>query len=336
MTNIGQTTNKGIELVLDARIVERQNFSFNMSFNIAFNESNIDKLGENDFFLESSGWNNDVGADYLVRVGEPVGLMWGFVTDGFYTVDDFDYNSATGAYTLKPGVADNSGITFAGFGPGSVKFKNLGDPVDVDGIPAPDGDKVTFESDRTIIGNANPKHIGGINFSFIYKNIDAGIFMNWVYGNDVYNANKIEFTSQYRKYTNMLSDMSPDERWRKINESGVVITDPVELAALNENATIWTPAQGRYLFHSWAVEDGSFLRINNITLGYTMPSKLLNRIFIENLRIYATVNNIFTFTNYSGYDPEVDTRRSTPMTPGVDYSAYPRSKMFLIGVNVSL
>ena len=207
---------------------------------------------------------------------------------------------------------------------------------DEDGNPVDDGNQVTNEDDRTIIGNANPKHLGGFNIMMVYKGFDLSVFMNWVYGNDIYNANKIEFTSGYRAYTNMLESMNSGNRWMTINAEGEVVNDPAELAGLNANATIWKPPEGNYLFHSWAVEDGSFLRINNITLGYTLPESLLNKIFIKKLRIYTTVNNLYTFTRYSGYDPEVNTRRRTPMTPGVDYSAYPRSRMMIFGVNLTL
>jgi len=337
MTNIGQTTNKGLEIILNGSIIEQTNFNLSASFNISFNRNNIDHLGEQDFFLESSGWNNDVGADYIVMVGQPVGMMYGFVTDGYYTVSDFTWDPDLEEYILNEGIADNSGILFAGFGPGSVRFADLADPIDPDGVIVPDGNKVTFEDDRVIIGNSNPKHIGGFNIQAAFWRFDASVFLNWVYGNDIYNANKIEFTSQYRKYTNLLSVMSMEQRYRYINDEGVdVYGDPDALAALNSEASIWAPPQGRYLFHSWAVEDGSFLRVNNITIGYTLPGTLTKRISIERLRIYATGNNLFTFTNYSGFDPEVNTRRSTPLTPGVDYSAYPRSRALLVGINVTL
>ncbi len=331
--NIGQTTNKGIELALNAYIVDTRDFKLTTNFNISFNRNMVDDLGGMDNFLASSGWSNDVGSDYIVQVGEPVGLMYGFETDGFYTVDDFDY--VNGQYVLKPGIADNSNVTTFGFGPGSVKFVDQTSPLDADGNPIDDGNMVTFEDDRIVIGNSNPKHIGGMNIMMNYKGFDLSVFLNWVYGNSIYNANKIEFTSGYRTYTNLLDLVNSDNRWMTVDLEGNVVTDPVSLAELNSNATIWKPTEGRSLFHSWAVEDGSFLRINNVTLGYTIPNRLTQRVMISNLRLYATVNNLFVFTNYTGYDPEVDTRRSTPLTPGVDYSAYPRSRMYLFGVNLT-
>jgi TonB-linked SusC/RagA family outer membrane protein len=335
MQNIGQTSNRGLEMVLDAYIIEKPDFNLSVNFNIAFNKSRVDKLSEYDLREEQSEWNNDIGTDYIVRVGDPVGLMYGFITDGFYTVDDFDYDEVTQTYTLKDGVADNERLLNSTLGPGTIKFRNLAGPIDEDGNPVDDGNQVTNEDDRTVIGNANPKHIGGFNIMMAYKGIDLSLFVNWVYGNDIYNANKIEFTSGYKAYTNMLGIMNSENRWMTINEQGEVVNDPVKLAALNENATIWKPPTGNYLFHSWAVEDGSFLRINNVTLGYTLPESLLSKVLIRKFRIYATANNLHTFTRYSGYDPEVNTRRDTPMTPGVDYSAYPRSRMIILGLNLT-
>ncbi|HMP93191.1 MAG TPA: TonB-dependent receptor, partial [Phnomibacter sp.] len=128
-----------------------------------------------------------------------------------------------------------------------------------------------------------------------------------------------------------------NNRWKTIDDQGNVVTDPEQLAKLNANASIWQPLRSASSFyvHSWAIEDGSFLRVNNITLGYTIPQKITERVKIRSFRLYATVNNLYVFTNYTGYDPEVNTRRNTPLTPGVDYSAYPRSRAFIAGVNVT-
>jgi len=330
--NIGQTTNYGIEITSEAYIIEKSDFRLSANFNIAFNHSRVDKL---DGILKrsyySSGWNNDIAYDYVVAVGQPVGLIYGFVTDGFYTVDDFTYDPGTGDYTLKPGIANNSQLLNAELTPGSIKFKNIASPED----GSDDGNAVTNEDDRTVIGNANPKHIGGYNLMMQYKMFDLSVFLNWVYGNDIYNANRIEFSSGYRAYTNLTEDMNSQNRWMTVNSEGTVVTDPAELTALNAGVKIWKPTTGNYLMHSWAVEDGSFLRINNITLGITIPPKLTSRMYIKSLRFYMTGSNLLTFTKYSGYDPEVDTRRSTPLTPGVDYSAYPRSRSLILGLNLN-
>jgi TonB-dependent starch-binding outer membrane protein SusC len=135
--------------------------------------------------------------------------------------------------------------------------------------------------------------------------------------------------------TNLLSVM--DGRWRNVNAEGEVVTDPAALAELNQNATLWSPltTASSFYVHSWAIEDGSFLRLNNVTLGYSLPQSVFSKLKIKNFRLYATVNNIAVWTNYSGYDPEVNTRRGSGMTPGVDFAAYPRSRGYIAGLNIT-
>lgn len=324
--NVGSTQNRGVEFQLSGTPMQKKDFTWNANFNISFNKNKIKSLGSyQNFYLQNSGWlGGNFPADYIVRVGDPVGSMWGFITDGWYGIDEFNYNTTTKVYTLKTGIASNATITSNPVQPGVLKFKDL------------NGDSVINDKDRTIIGNANPKFFGGLNQQFTYKNFDLNIFVNFQVGGDVYNANKLEFTSGYTPNANLLSLMN--ERWTNINAAGQVVKDPAELAALNANAKIWTPSKqaNSFILHSWAIEDGSFLRINNVTLGYTLPTSLVKKARIQKLRIYGTVNNLHVFTKYSGYDPEVSTRRSSGVTPSVDYSAYPRSRSFIIGVNLSL
>ena len=118
-------------------------------------------------------------------------------------------------------------------------------------------------------------------------------------------------------------------------EDGTISNDPAELAAMNAHTTMWSPYTSRMIFSDWAVEDGSFLRLNTLTLGYTLPKSLLNKARIESLRFYVTGYNVALWTNYSGYDPEVSTIRRTNLSPGVDYSAYPRSRQLVFGVNLN-
>ncbi len=327
--NVGATRNTGVEIQLNGTPIANSTFTWRANFNISFNKNKIETLGPfQRAFLFSSGWaGGNQPFDYLVRVGEPVGTIWGLLTDGYYTIDDFDY--AGGVYTLKSGAPDNSSVTATPPQPGVLKFKDISGP---EGKP----DGVVDNFDRTIIGNTQPKFFGGFNQQFTYKNFDLSVFVNFQVGNDVYNANKLEFTSGYTINSNILDMMN--NRWRTIDNEGQVVTDPAALAALNANATLWQPLRSAASFyvHSWAIEDGSFLRVNNVTLGYTLPRKLMSRIQVNNFRVYATVNNLYILTNYSGYDPEVNTRRNSPLTPGVDYSAYPRSRAYIVGVNLSL
>lgn len=338
--NIGKTSNKGLEFQLNAVIARKTNgLNWSANFNIAFNENKVVALGQGqDYFYPGASWGvSGQPTDYIEKIGSPVGSFWGLVADGFYKVSDFDYNTSTGAYTLKAGVVNNSGIIGV-VQPGSMKFKDISGP---NGIP--DG-VIDLNNDRKIIGNPTPKFTGGLNQMFTYKNWDASVFVNFSYGNDIYNANKIEFTNGYTNNSNMLDIMK--DRWKVVTETGATAQwvngttvygiAPDALTALNANAKIWQPLKGAGAFYpsSWAIEDGSFLRINNITIGYSLPAKTISRLRMSKLRFYVTGNNLAMFTNYTGFDPEVSVR-SSPLTPGLDYSAYPKSRSFVFGLNAS-
>lgn len=323
--NVGSTSNNGFEAQLNTTIINTKNFNWSASFNISFNQNKVLSLGKQNSFLVSSGWaGSNNPSDYIVKVGAPVGSMYGLVNDGFYTVDDFNYDATTQTYTLKDKVVDDSKVTGLDPQPGIIKYKDQ----DGDGV-------VDYNTDAKIIGNANPDFFGGLNQQFVFKNFDLSVFVNFQYGNDIYNANKIEFASGYTPNANLLS--IENNRWKTVDANGNVVTDPTQLAALNKNATLWRPITTGSAFYpqSWGVEDGSFARINNITFGYTLPRQLTKQAGIQKFRAYVTLNNLAVITNYSGYDPEVNTRRSTPMTPGIDFSAYPRSTSYIFGVNVT-
>ncbi|RYE59376.1 MAG: SusC/RagA family TonB-linked outer membrane protein, partial [Sphingobacteriales bacterium] len=333
--NLGKTSNKGIEIQLSGIVSESRNFSYNINANVAFNKNKIVSLGldqnGNPFssYPASSGGVN--GEDFLVQVGGALGQYYGYVSDGRYKLEDFDvtFHSSTNSYTykIKPGVPNARAIALGGKDPqpGDMKLKKLSNTP---------GDDITA-ADRTVLGNAFPTFAGGINQQFRYKNFDLSIFMNFSVGNETYNANKTEFTGQYLyKDNNMLSDVA--NRWKWFDDAGQRVTNPDQLAEMNKNTSFWTPPGGQYILTSYAIEDGSFLRISNVTLGYSLPQGLITRTGIfSRFRVYATVNNLYTFTKYSGYDPEANTRRSSPLTPGVDYAAYPRSRYILAGLEVS-
>jgi hypothetical protein len=335
--NVGKTSNRGVELQLGGTVIQGRNFSWTANFNISTNRNKVEALapGQKQFFPDASWGVSGQPADYLVKVGEPLGSIYGLVTDGFYTTNDFTYDPYSRIYTLRAGVTNSGGVTGIAQ-PGSIKFKDL------------NGDgRIDLDNDRKIIGNANPKFTGGLNQAFTYKNWDASVFVNFSVGNDVYNANKIEFTNGYVNNANMLAIMS--DRWKTVLPNGqtaewvetrtingtaqqvVLGVAPEELSRLNANARIWMPLKGTGAFypHSWAVEDGSFLRLNNVTIGYTVP---MGNKGIKKLRFYFTGNNLGIITAYTGYDPEVSVRNSQ-LTPGLDYSAYPKSRTYLFGVN---
>ncbi len=339
--NVGSTRNRGIELTLNAPVVSTKDFSLNIGGNIAYNQNRVTDLGGLESIKAQSYWaSTEIGDDYIVQVGQPLGNMYGYQMDGFYSVDDFTWDGAK--WVLNDGVPDASAIIGAAYmRPGAPKYKDIAKNVeekDAEGnvIGYTTDGKITA-ADRTVIGNAAPDFTGGFNFSGYYKGFDFSANFNFMIGNQVYNANKIEFTSSRKYYNrNLLNVMDVDKRWTNVDwTTGELITDPDQLKAVNAGKTMWNPAIGNAVFSDWAVEDGSFLRLQSATIGYTLPEKLTEKVHIRKLRIYVTGTNLFCLTKYSGYDPEVDTRRATPLTPGVDYSAYPKSIGFVAGLNLT-
>ena len=325
--NVGSTRNRGIELTLNAPVVQTKDISFNIGANIAFNRNKVTDLGGLSNIMAQSYWaSTEIGNDYIVEVGQPLGNMYGYVSDGRYEVDDFDWNGSK--WVLKDGVADCSAVIGDAYmRPGAMKLKN---------IDGSEDNKVTV-ADRKIIGNALPDFTGGFNFSLYVKGFDLSANFNFMIGNQVYNANKIEFTSSRKFYNrNLLQSMNVDKRWTNIDwNTGEMINDPETLKTLNAGTTMWSPAVGNAVFSDWAVEDASFLRLQNLTIGYSLPAKVIEKAYLTKVRFYVTGTNLFCLTNYSGYDPEVDTRRATPLTPGVDYSAYPKAIGVVAGVNLA-
>lgn len=343
LQNEGSVLNTGMEYQLTGTIIQSTNFRWIGNFNISFNKNTIESLGGQQSFTYNSGWFSSTNApnDFLVKVGQQVGTMYGLKNDGYYTLADFNtspysnanYPWATTQYTLKPGIP-TSAISTATIVPGTEKFADI------------NHDGIINASDYTVIGHALPKFIGGFNQQFTYKHFDASVFLNFSYGNQVYNYNKAEYSSTYSVGANLLSAF--DNRWLTINpNTGAQIegyngttaigASPAVIASINKNPKYWIPTIGADWDNpsSYDVENGSFLRLNNVTIGYTFPKTMLSSVGIASLRVYVTGNNLGTITGYSGYNPDVSTARTSPLTPGVDYAAYPPARTYLFGVNVT-
>ena len=305
MQNIGKIRNRGLELSFNSTNIDRKNFLWQTNFNISFIENKLISLADGtDYVQTRSGFDSNFTAnDYIAIVGESLGLIYGYEWDGLYQANDFTV-TPEGKYILKEGVVDNPSYT-AGVQPGVVKY------VDQTG----DG-KITSE-DRTVIGNALPKWYGGITNTFSFYGVDFSFMFQYNYGNDIYNATRVFATQSRRGRVNMLAEVA--DRWTPTNANNTV------------------PKYDGYVtndIYSRFVEDGSFLRLKNVTLGYTLPSKLTKKAKISKIRIYASAQNLYCFNNYSGFDPEVSTAGNNPMTPGLDWGAYPKSRIFTMGLDL--
>ena len=330
--NIGKTSNRGFEFSTNWHAINTKDYGLTVSANISFNKNKVVSLGGDIQSIDniSTGWaSTEIDQDFIIKTGNPIGQIWGYKSDGRYEVSDFDIpaSQAAGKWILKEGVADDNAVLGAAVQPGMMKL------VDVNG----DG-VITAKEDRQIIGDTNPTCTGGFTISGRAKGFDLTASFNFSIGNDVYNANKLEFTqtSKY-SYRNLVTDMEQGKRWTFLNSNGDFLNfnNADELAAVNANTTMWSPYTGKYVLTDYGVEDASFLRLATLTLGYTLPKSILKKLHVETLRIYATCYNVFCITGYSGYDPEVSAIRRTNLTPGVDYSAYPKSRQFLIGLNLN-
>ena len=299
--NIGNVQNQGLEFTLNTLNVKTKSFTWNSSFNISTNANKVLALADGQRSMTSSLTLFPNVPAYITMVGQPLGLMYGYISDGLLQESDF-YKDASGNYTLKPNVAvDRPSVQ-----PGYMKFRDLNHDGKIDA------------NDRTIIGNSNPKFIGGFNNNFVWKDFDMTLYFQWSYGNDILNGNKYAYTAVSIANSNGSTDLL--RRWTPAN----VNTDIPVAGSQRANNT----------YNSWMVEDGSYFRFKSLQLGYTFPKKVMKMIGISKLRVYTTLNNIYVLTGYSGFDPEVSTQFSN-MTRGFDYSSYPRSLSAVFGLNAN-
>ena len=331
--NLGSIRNRGVEIVLNSTNIRNKDFAWTMDFNIAFNRSKVlDIYGDSETTYFIQDYNSRMG--FKIEKGKPLGQFYGLVYDGIYTTNDFAQN-ADGSYTLKDGVASLKGFNRASVKPGDAKYVAVAGETDDNGNP------VWSTNDRTVIGNAAPDFTGGWNHTLTYKGFDLNVFMTFAVGGDVFNMSTQRFIGPYLANQNTISTMK--DRFMLIDpETGKESTNLQRLAELNPHqfskSAMWNISTNNKTaisdHSSYYIEDGSYLRLSTITLGYTLPKNIVKRAKISNARIYCTLNNIYTFTDYTGYDPEVSATNSA-LTPGIDNSSYPRSKSWVLGVNLT-
>lgn len=347
--NMGKTQNTGIEATVTWHAVNKKDFGLDLNANVGFNKNEIKSLGDMKDFGMNSGWaSTEIGNDYWIAVGGQVGEIRGYKNAGRYEVDDFvGYDESGKKWILRDGIIDGS-YALGSIRPGTMKIESTTQHWDEaqgewvwnsTGTTEKDGKKADgkiSDDDNTIIGNVNPKFFGGFGINLRAYGFDLSANFNFSVGNDIYNANKIEYTSTSKySYRNMSTIMADGQRWTNLNADGTLCNDPEQLKTMNANTTMWSPLMQRFTLTDWAIEDASFLRLNTLTLGYTLPKKLTMKAHISSLRFYATCYNVFTLTNYTGTDPESDCIRKNALTPCVDYSGYPRSRQFVFGLNLN-
>ena len=316
--NIGKIRNKGLEFSLKTININKKNFSWSTDFNISFIDNElVSLLDGTDYMQVRTGFDsNNTNNDYIAIVGQPLGNMYGYEFDGVYQVSDFVITPG-GDMKLRDGVVDNTSHVGVAPEPGFVKYKDqLTVDTDGDGVPDKGDGKIT-SADRTIIGNGYADWYGGMTNTFHFYGFDLSVVMQFSYGNDVFNVTRYRTTKTTENGLNMLSEVK--DRWTLHNAS---------------NAVPAVRGMTMHDIYSRFIEDGSYLRLKNVTLGYSFPSKWMSRIKVSKLRLYASANNLYCFTNYSGYDPEVNGKNS-PLMPGLDNCAYPKNTAYTMGLEIT-
>lgn len=309
--NVGSVENKGLEISITTKNIQTKDFSWTSSANISFNKNKVLALGEDGSAIQRSipwdnSWRNT--SAYITRVGDELGLMYGYESLGTYKYEDFDLNTTTNKYTLKPTVATNGNARVA-IQPGDAKYKDL------------NGDLSITTSDYTIIGKGQPIHTGGFSNNFTYKGFDLNVFLQWSYGSDILNANKLIFEGNSRNQGYLNQFASYNDRWSAENPTSDI-----------PRTRGYTGAIGGY--SSAIVEDGSFLRLKTVSLGYNFESEFTKKLRLKSMRFYVSGQNLITWTKYTGSDPEVNSYGSA-LTSGFDFSSYPRARTIVFGTNVS-
>lgn len=292
LRNSGSVENKGLEFSVDALTLSKKDFQWKTIFNISFNRNKIISLGS-DIKEQYAANISTRDAPFIQVAGHPIGALYGYVEDGYYDNEAEVRNSLVYA---------NQGDAVIRRMIGEVKYKNL----DADG-------SAISATDRSFIGDVNPDYTFGFTNNFQYKNFDLSVFINGVQGNDIINMNRV-FMGNLGTSKNITREILAGA-WAEGKD--------------NSTAT-WPKAERQFwrslLFSRRFVEDGSFVRIKNITLGYTLPAKMIKG--INSIRLSAGVNNLYTFTNYSGYDPEINSYGDNPALFGVDLGGYPNSRTY--------
>jgi TonB-linked SusC/RagA family outer membrane protein len=296
LKNVGAVENRGVELAINAVPLEGA-FTWNTNFNITFNRNKVINLGELSFIYPSQPDQEESGIHLgrIIQVGEPLGTFFGYVFDGIFSTTDDIASSA------QPTAE-----------PGDMRFKDISGPAGT-----PDGQ--INDLDRVIIGCAQPDFFGGFGNTFTYKHFELNINTVFSYGNDIYNGTRVRMEDMQGAINMFASTVN---RWTQQNQNNTMPRMYRSKAVMRVS--------------SQYVEDGSYLRIQNIALGYKVPSRTLSFTkYVTGLRLYASLQNFFTFTGYSGNNPEVSRYGSDNLGSGYDNFTYPLPKTVIFGLNIN-
>jgi TonB-dependent starch-binding outer membrane protein SusC len=326
MANVGSVQNKGIELTINTLNIRNKNFTWETSFNISANRNKVLDLGSVESFFADPGNGNVAVNSFIIKKGEAIGTMWGYQYTGVYQYSDFvnfyNVDPVSGRMTLKPieesaqiyaanrktltlmpGVVQRAGITPE---PGNAKYKDI------------TGDGIVNEFDKGVIGRSEPVCFGGMTNTFNYKGLFLSFFLRYSIGNNIFNGSFAEMTMSN-------TNRSKTEKlwlnaWKPLSES-------------NGYPYMYDTDGNQKIPSTLMVEDGSYIKLSDISVGYNLPSKVCSRLGVKDIGVSVSAKNLYTLTKYSGYDPEIS--NSDPLSIGWDRFNYPQSRTVLATLNVS-
>jgi hypothetical protein len=309
-TNLGSIQNSGVELNVSAIIFDKSRFGWSLDANIGFNKSKAIEIGPE--LALDPGVVSGVGTSAIIRNGQPIGQWYGYQTNGIW--QSYQEIQASGLTNIN-------GQAISAVRPGTRKFIDQ------------NGDHVIDANDRVILGLGQPKFSGGFTNTLRYKAFSLNMVIQYSYGNKVYNANRVSLEAG-RNPTNMAQSLAGS--WRP-SLYDMTTGQLVEQGNPNNQYRMPGGPEELKMLSDW-IEDGSFVRLADLTLSYDVPLKKMKRAGITGLSIFASGKNLWISTDYYGYDPEVNTRQGSfgDLMPSLDFASYPRSRMYSLGLKLKL
>ena len=332
VANIGRMENKGIDIALTSYNVRKNNFSWTTNLTFTLNRNMIKELEKEQATMWGNlYWYSEFQTATMTRAGHPIGVFYGYITDGLFeneqdilshAVQVLDQSSVTPTNPVGKNLADRRDGVWIG----DVKFRDIS------------GDGKIDTEDQTVIGDPNPDFTGGLNNSFTYGPFDLVVYLTGSYGADILNYQRVEIEGMTSIYNNQTKAVDNRARFALNNPSGSDI-DPSNVYLANPGTTIPRYATSdnnrNNRMSDRFIEDGSYLRIQNVSLSYTIPPVFTRRYRVEKLRLYVNAQNVWTFTNYSGYDPEIGAFNQDSRRQNIDMGRYPSPRVFTMGIDLN-
>ena len=327
--NVGSLRNTGVEVTVNTSNIETKDFQWRSNIVFSLNRNKVTQLDTTTGTLpQTLQIGSETATVTNTVVGEPIGQFWGYKVIGrFDKPEDFYYKDASGniqPVALPEGASIATSPTSGGVFIGDYIFEDI------------NGDGVINNNDQTFIGNPEPKFTWGFGNTFSYKGFDLSVQFSGSYGNKIMNygrrfleitgstANQLTSVMDYARVEMIDANGPVDYRNYKVTNPGTIMPRLSTESGVNNNTRV----------SDAFVEDGSYIRLQNVSLSYTLPRKLLAKTFLSNVKLYCNVQNVFTLTKYDGFDPEVGSMRGNALLNGVDYSRYPSPRIYTVGLNV--